>query len=103
MQRCRSGRSCSLGTAVYRNVPWVQIPVSAPKKIRTRLCSFLFAEWDLQTFVCQQFHCWNPFGSRVPVLLCNPPDKYAYRILTNPRTLTPTRTMLSPKIKRFIF
>ena len=31
MQRCQSGRSCSLGTAVYGNVPRVQIPVSAPK------------------------------------------------------------------------
>ena len=30
MQRCQSGRSCSLGTAVYGNVPRVQIPVSAP-------------------------------------------------------------------------
>ena len=43
MQRCQSGRSCSLGTAVYRNVPRVQIPVSAP--YRTLRCSF-FAEWD---------------------------------------------------------
>ena len=31
MQRCQSGRSCSLGTAVYGNVPRVRIPISAPK------------------------------------------------------------------------
>ena len=30
MQRCRSGRSCSLGTAVCGNAPRVRIPVSAP-------------------------------------------------------------------------
>lgn len=30
MQRCQSGRSCSLGTAVYGNVPRVRIPISAP-------------------------------------------------------------------------
>ena len=31
MQRCQSGRSCSLGTAVYGSVPRVRIPISAPK------------------------------------------------------------------------
>lgn len=30
MQRCLSGRKCSLGTAVYGNVPRVRIPFSAP-------------------------------------------------------------------------
>ena len=45
MQRCQSGRSCSLGTAVYSDVPRVRIPVSAPQQTKFESdvrVSFLF-------------------------------------------------------------
>ena len=81
MQRCQSGRSCSLGTAVYRDVPRVRIPVSAPQSTKFEFSDFVFILRDgiQQTFVCQQLLLLEPYwGSRDPVLPCNPPDKYTF-------------------------
>ena len=51
MQRCQSGRSCSLGTAVYGSVPRVRIPVSAPNATKFEFSDFIFfAERDSADF-----------------------------------------------------
>ncbi len=51
MQRCQSGRSCSLGTAVYRNVPRVQIPISAPIKTALNPLFFICLSGILQVLL----------------------------------------------------
>ena len=46
MQRCQSGRMCTLGKRVYSNVPRVQIPPAAPVIQSKFLLNLLFYFWS---------------------------------------------------------
>lgn len=78
MQRCQSGRSCSLGTAVYGNVPRVQIPVSAPIQNSAKPAVFYFAWTGFCKFYLLSKLCLlepgEPLCTRVLVSFQLPPE-----------------------------
>ena len=90
MQRCQSGRSCSLGTAVYGSVPRVRIPISAPApKKRLYLAVFYFLSLIKVQNICIETGC----------AFCT---KIALAIYSNLYSLLPNASILVPKYTLFV-
>ena len=107
MQRCQSGRQCSLGTAVYGNVPRVRIPVSAPTKTALNPLFFYLLERDLASFTClanfSLLEPGAPLCTRVLVSFQLPPENYRSLRSLNANPGTPTPSKLEEKSYWLIF
>lgn len=96
MQRCQSGRSCSLGTAVYRNVPRVQIPISAPKNSPFYGTFFICWDWACALHTIAFSNYLNLYSSLILSASALAPKYIRFRSYRQIPISAPIKTALNP-------